>query len=107
VDRRESRDPRHAGHDGAHAAADPPDTAHKAMAGMFGWTTYDRLPHIEAPTLIIHGDQDVIIPVENAALLKERIRGAQLHVVKGAGHGYPAQDPVGVHQLVTDFFRAR
>jgi pimeloyl-ACP methyl ester carboxylesterase len=84
----------------------PPDTAHKAMAGMFGWTTYDRLPSIKTPTLIIHGDQDVIIPVENASLLKERIPGARLHIVGGAGHGYPAQDPVGVHQLVTDFFRA-
>ncbi len=84
----------------------PPETAQRAMAGMFGWSTYDRLPQITAPTLIIHGDQDVIIPVENAYVLQERIPGAQLHIVKGAGHGYPAQDPVGVHQLVTDFFRA-
>ena len=84
----------------------PPDTAHKAMAGMFGWSTYERLPQITAPTLIIHGDEDVIIPVENAFILKERIPGAQLHIVRGAGHGYPAQDPVGVHQLVADFFRA-
>jgi pimeloyl-ACP methyl ester carboxylesterase len=84
----------------------PPETAQRAMAGMFGWTTYDRLPQITAPTLIIHGDQDVIIPVENAYILKERVPGSQLHIVKGAGHGYPAQDPAGVHQLVTDFFRA-
>jgi pimeloyl-ACP methyl ester carboxylesterase len=84
----------------------PPETAHKAMAGMFGWSTYDRLPQIKAPTLIIHGDHDVIIPVENAYILKERIPGSQLHIVSGAGHGYPAQDPAGVHQLITDFFRA-
>lgn len=84
----------------------PPETALRAMAGMFGWTTYERLPQITAPTVIIHGDQDVIIPVENAYLLHERIPGSQLHIVAGAGHGYPAQDPVGVHQLVTDFFRA-
>jgi pimeloyl-ACP methyl ester carboxylesterase len=84
----------------------PPETAQRAMAGLFGWTTYDRLPRIKAPTLIIHGDQDLIIPVENATVLKERIPGSQLHIVKGAGHGYPAQDPVAVHQLVTDFFRA-
>ncbi len=84
----------------------PPETAQRAMAGMFGWTTYDRLPQITVPTLIIHGDQDVIIPVENAYILKERIPGSQLHIVKGAGHGYPAQDPAGVHQPVTAFFRA-
>ncbi|HVO23375.1 MAG TPA: alpha/beta fold hydrolase [Candidatus Margulisiibacteriota bacterium] len=84
----------------------PPETAMRAMAGMFGWTTYDRLPQIKAPTFIVHGDQDVLIPVENAYLLHERIPGSQLHIVQGAGHGYPAQDPVGVHQLITDFFRA-
>ena len=39
-------------------------------------------------------------------MLAERIPGARLHIVEGAGHGYPAQDPVGVHQLVTDFLRA-
>lgn len=84
----------------------PPETAQSALAGMFGWSTYDRLPQITAPTLIIHGDRDVIIPVENAHVLHERIPGSALHIITGAGHGYPAQDPVGVHQLVTDFFRA-
>lgn len=84
----------------------PPDTAHNAMAGLFGWTTYDRLPALNVPTLIIHGDCDVIIPVENAYLLHERIPAAQLHILKGAGHGYPAQEPVAVHQLITDFLHA-
>ncbi len=84
----------------------PPETAQNAMAGLFGWSSYDRLPQITAPTLVIHGDRDVIIPVENAHVIAARIPGAQLHIVHGAGHGYPAQDPVGVHQLVTDFFRA-
>jgi len=84
----------------------PPETAHLAMAGLQGWTSYDRLPQISVPTLIIHGDRDVLIPVENAHVLAQRIPGARLHIVPDAGHGYPAQDPVGVHQLVTDFFRA-
>ena len=84
----------------------PPETAQHAMAGLWGWSSYDRLPQIEAPTLIVHGDRDVIIPVDNASVLAERIPGARLHIVDGAGHGYPAQDPVGVHQLVTDFLRA-
>ncbi len=84
----------------------PPETAQNAMAGLFGWTTYDRLPQITAPTLVVHGDSDLIIPVDNAYVLAERIPGAQLHIVKGGGHGYPAQDPVAVHQVITDFLRA-
>ncbi|MCK6555379.1 alpha/beta hydrolase [Candidatus Binatia bacterium] len=83
----------------------PPQTAQNAMAGMFGWSTYDRLPEIAAPALIVHGDADVLIPVENAHILKERIPGAELYIVPGAGHGYPAQDPVGVHAVVTEFLR--
>ena len=85
----------------------PPETAQHAMAGLWGWSSYDRLPQIRTPTLVVHGDHDVIIPVDNAHVLAERIPGARLHIVEGAGHGYPAQDPVGVHQLVTDFCRTR
>jgi len=84
----------------------PPETAHRTMAGISEWTSHDRLPRITAPTLIVHGDRDVLIPVENAHVLAKRIPGARLHIVPGAGHGYPAQDPVGVHELVTDFLRA-
>ena len=84
----------------------PPETAQHAMAGLWGWSSYDRLGGIATPTLVVHGDRDVIIPVDNARVLANRIPGARLHVIEGAGHGYPAQDPVGVHRLVTDFFRA-
>jgi pimeloyl-ACP methyl ester carboxylesterase len=83
----------------------PPDTAQHAMEGIVNWTTYDRLPQVKAPVLILHGDQDLIIPVANAYTLAARIPGAQLHIVKGAGHGYPAQDPVAVHQLIVDFLQ--
>jgi pimeloyl-ACP methyl ester carboxylesterase len=47
----------------------------------------------------------VLVPFENAAVLLERIPSAKLEVIAGAGHGYPAQDPVRVHQIVTDFLR--
>jgi len=84
----------------------PPETAQYAMEGLFAWTTYDRLRQIKAPTLVLHGDQDVLIPVSNAYTLAEQIPGAKLKIIPGAGHGYPAQDPVGVHQTVVEFLRA-
>jgi pimeloyl-ACP methyl ester carboxylesterase len=84
----------------------PPETAPHALAGIAEWSTYDRLPQIRIPTLVLHGDRDVLVPFENAAVLVERIPGAELEVIAGAGHGYPAQDPVRVHQVVTDFLRA-
>jgi pimeloyl-ACP methyl ester carboxylesterase len=48
----------------------------------------------------------VLVPVENAQILAARIPGAKLHIIPGAGHGYPAYDPVGVHRLVVEFLRA-
>src|SRR5438094_48270 len=35
----------------------PPETAQHAMAGLWGWSSYDRLPQIEAPTLIVRADR--------------------------------------------------
>lgn len=49
---------------------------------------WDRLPEITAPTLIIHGDEDRMNPVENAALLHERIPGSQVRIFPGGRHGF-------------------
>jgi non-heme chloroperoxidase len=40
------------------------------------------------PTLILHGDDDQIVPIGAAALMSSKIvKGAQLKVYKGAPHG--------------------
>lgn len=46
------------------------------------------LPRITAPTLVVHGADDVFNPVANAPLLAGRIPGALLHLVPGARHAY-------------------
>jgi 3-oxoadipate enol-lactonase len=48
--------------------------------------TYERLPEIKVPTLIIHGDADRLVPVENARILASRIPNAELVTFKNAGH---------------------
>jgi pimeloyl-ACP methyl ester carboxylesterase len=47
---------------------------------------YELLPDIKAPTLVIHGDADMMLPVENARILASRIPGAELVIFKNAGH---------------------
>ncbi|GAJ21665.1 unnamed protein product, partial [marine sediment metagenome] len=42
-----------------------------------GHDTYDRLPQILAPTLVIAGDADMMIPAENSKLLASRIPNAE------------------------------
>ena len=48
----------------------------------------EDLKKFDIPTLILHGDLDQIVPIENSALLSYKIiKGAELKVYKGAPHG--------------------
>ncbi|WP_209324260.1 alpha/beta fold hydrolase [Brevibacterium renqingii] len=49
---------------------------------------WDRLPEIEAPTLIIHGGEDRMNPVANAHILHERIAGSRLLILPEGRHGF-------------------
>ncbi len=45
-----------------------------------------RLHRIQAPTLVLHGGEDELVPVANATWLASRISGAQVRVVRGGTH---------------------
>jgi pimeloyl-ACP methyl ester carboxylesterase len=62
---------------------------------------WDALPGIQNPVLIMNGEQDVLVPVENARRLAARIPGAQLHTFPGWGHGYKC--PAQLAEVVTAF----
>lgn len=48
----------------------------------------EDLKKIDVPTLILHGDDDQIVPIQASALLSAKlVKGAQLVVYKGAPHG--------------------
>jgi non-heme chloroperoxidase len=48
----------------------------------------EDLKKIDVPTLILHGDDDQIVPIADAAMLSVKlIKGAHLDVIKGAPHG--------------------
>jgi len=48
--------------------------------------TWDELPSLTAPTLVVHGDADLLVPTGNGTLLAKCIPGAELVLVPGAGH---------------------
>jgi len=48
----------------------------------------EDLKELDVPTLIIHGDDDQIVPIADSALLSAKIvKNAKLKVYKGASHG--------------------
>jgi pimeloyl-ACP methyl ester carboxylesterase len=49
----------------------------------------DRLASLVAPTLIIHGDQDPILPPAHAKFMAEALPGSKLLMLEGVGHEMP------------------
>ena len=63
------------------------------IAAALAHDTYDRLPQIECPTLIVTGDGDRVIPGASSHVLHERIPGSRLEVIPGAGHLFFLERP--------------
>jgi pimeloyl-ACP methyl ester carboxylesterase/predicted glycosyltransferase len=57
---------------------------------------------VRCPTLVIHGENDRIIPVANARELA-RCTGGQLHIVPNAGHGVAVRRPAEVNLAIDAF----
>ncbi len=70
-----------------------------------GFDVYDRLPQIKAPTLIINGTEDKIVPVENARIIASRIPNAELAIIEKAGHVYNFGMGDKPDKVVLDFLR--
>jgi pimeloyl-ACP methyl ester carboxylesterase len=56
------------------------------LAAALGHDTHDRLGEIRAPTLVVHGTDDRMVPPPNGHLLAHGIPGARLREQPGAGH---------------------
>ncbi len=84
--------------------ANPPDPAGwAAQAGIWGtFDVWEELPEIEAPTLVVQGEGDVVVDPRNAALLAERIPGAKLRLVPG-GHLFFWNRPAEFASLLLEF----
>jgi 3-oxoadipate enol-lactonase len=65
----------------------------RRMAALQTFDTYDRLPQIKCPTLVITGKDDALIPWENSRLIASRISGAQLTILEPAGHCFWLEQP--------------
>jgi pimeloyl-ACP methyl ester carboxylesterase len=48
-----------------------------------------RLAQLNVPALVIHGDADILVPVENGRNVAAAIPGARLLEIKGMGHDIP------------------
>jgi len=67
----------------------------------------DDLKKIEVPTLVIHGDDDQIVPIDDAGRLSAKIiKHATLKVYPGAPHGLASTHAEQLNQDLLDFIRS-
>jgi len=70
------------------------------LAAAVQHDTHARLGRVWAPTLVIHGDADEMIPVQNGRLIASLIDGARLEIFEGAGHLFFWEQPERAAELM-------
>jgi pimeloyl-ACP methyl ester carboxylesterase len=102
-----------AGHDPWQYCPEVHETTSEAHAArqaeaLSSWPgSYDRLPQIRSETLVMTGEDDVVIPPVNSRTLASRIPGARLVEFPGAGHGLQYQCPTAMGREIIGFLVRR
>jgi pimeloyl-ACP methyl ester carboxylesterase len=78
------------------------DTFLQTMAGV-SFDSAQRVHAIAAPTLVIHGADDQVVPVASARLLAQAIPNAELRIIPDAGHLVWIERAEEVNQAIVDF----
>ncbi|OGP50889.1 MAG: alpha/beta hydrolase [Deltaproteobacteria bacterium RBG_13_43_22] len=68
----------------------PAGVTRQFAAIMASGSRNEALKSLKVPTLVIHGDEDPLVPVAGGIATAKAIPGARLLIVKGMGHGLPA-----------------
>jgi pimeloyl-ACP methyl ester carboxylesterase len=80
-----------------------PHARRRQWEAIQSWDAWDRIVAIACPTLIVHGTDDRLVPVENARRMAAGIPGAKLVLLEGAGHLYHSEQPEAADTAVLDF----
>lgn len=75
----------------------------RQTGAVMGHDTYQRLSEIKVPTLIIAGDADKLVPVENSRLIASKIPNAELVILKNMGHGFNIEAADKVNDIILSF----
>lgn len=87
-------------------AHDPRGLARQTLAIIASGSRHKLLGRIKAPTLVIHGDKDPLVPPAAAPDLAKRIKNARLEMIEGMGHDLPPKLLPRLAQLVLRHVRS-
>lgn len=70
------------------------------MQACMAHDTSARLSELTTPTLVVHGTEDQMLPVENGRLIASRIPGSRLEIFDGVGHLFFWEQPERAAELI-------
>lgn len=72
----------------------------RQMQAIAGHDTSARLGEIDAPTLVVHGTEDRMLPCANGEAIAAAIPGARFEALEGIGHMFWVEQPERSAELV-------
>lgn len=69
---------------------------------IFGHDTSGRLGEISTPTLIVHGTEDGVLPIDNGRQIAALMPEARLEILEGVGHMFWWEQPQRSAELVRE-----
>jgi pimeloyl-ACP methyl ester carboxylesterase len=72
------------------------------VQAIFGHDTHERLAEIAAPTLIVHGDDDGVLPFVNGELIASLMPDARFEALTGVGHMFWWEQPERSAELIRE-----
>jgi len=74
-----------------------------AFQALVSYDFRDRLPEIACPTLVVHGIEDVLVPLGDAREFERRIPEATSLILEDTGHVPMLERPVAFNRAVLEF----
>lgn len=63
----------------------------------------ETLAHITVPTLLLAGEQDKVIPINEMKFLQKNIKDGRLEIIKNAGHLSNLENPDDFNKFIAEF----
>lgn len=81
-----------------------PETMARTLEGMAARpNSEDLLRNLQIPVMVVHGEDDAIIPRGEAQMMTRAIRGARLHILPDTGHLSNLEQPEAFNKFLSDF----
>ena len=86
------------------AANDVPEHVYLSqLQAAMSFNVESRLDRIACPTLVLSGDADVIVPVQNSRNLAARIPDAELKIIEAGSHTFFIEQSQEFNRIITEF----